>query len=69
MFSWILIAFVIAVIFGVIKLDELKEIATKWLPRLKELFNQAKQHLETKSSELKSDDTCSDLSDKQDTNK
>lgn len=41
MFQWILIIFAIAVIFGVIKIEELKSTADKALPKLKALLSQA----------------------------
>lgn len=41
MFEWILIIFVIAVIFGVIKIEELKALAIKTMPRLKALLSDA----------------------------
>lgn len=56
MFSWILIALAIAVIFGVIKIDDLKPFIQKWLPKLKEIFNQAKSKVEAKAAELKANE-------------
>ena len=56
MFSWILIAFAVAVIFGVIKIDDVKPFIQKWLPKLKELFNQAKSQVEAKAAELKANE-------------
>lgn len=41
MFEWILIIFAIAVIFGVIKIEELKALADKTLPKLKALLSEA----------------------------
>ena len=41
MFEWILIIFAIAVIFGVIKIEELKALAGKTLPKLKALLSEA----------------------------
>lgn len=49
MFLWILIIFTIALIFGVIKIEQLKEIADKLLPRLKALLSAASE----KATELK----------------
>ena len=37
MFTWILIALAIAVIFGVIKIDKLKELFKKYEPQAREL--------------------------------
>ena len=56
MFSWILIAFAVAVIFGVIKIDDVKPFIQKWLPKLKDLFNQAKSQVEAKAAELKANE-------------
>lgn len=49
MFEWILIIFAIAVIFGVIKIEELKALADKTLPKLKALLSEAS----AKSAEFK----------------
>ena len=56
MFSWILIAFAVAVIFGVIKIDDLKLFIQKCLPKLKELFYQAKKQIEAKATEIKANE-------------
>lgn len=53
MFEWILIAFVIALIFGVIKIDQIKAFATKIEPKARELFNTAKKWTEAKTAEMK----------------
>ncbi len=54
MLSWILIALVIAVIFGVIKIDEVKAWAIKMQPQAEELLVKAKTWLAAKSAEAKS---------------
>lgn len=50
MFTWILIAIVIAAIFGLINLDNLKNKAitlwNKYLPEAKKYANQAKEKIE-----------------------
>ncbi len=53
MLSWILIALVIAVIFGVIKLDEVKAWAIKMQPKALELLSQAQKFIAAKSAEVK----------------
>lgn len=60
MFDWILIIFAIAVIFGVIKIEELKALAEKILPKLKALLSEAS----SKAAEFKEK-----LDDKEDNNK
>lgn len=42
MFGWILIAFVIALIFGVIKIEQLKTLWNKIEPTILEIFAKAK---------------------------
>lgn len=64
MFTWILIIFTIALIFGVIKIDQIKELikkyepqarelAKKYEPQARELLNKAKTVVEEKAAELK----------------
>lgn len=53
MLSWILIAFAIAVIFGVIKIDELKAWAVKVQPKLQRLFAEALKWAGAKTAEIK----------------
>lgn len=53
MLSWILIAFAIAVIFGVIKIDELKAWAINLQPKLRALFAQGQKWTKAKTKELK----------------
>ncbi len=52
MFTWILIALAIAFIFGVIKIETVKELAKKYEPQARELFNKAKTTVEAKAAEL-----------------
>lgn len=47
--SWILIAFAIALIFGVIKIEDIKSFGEKMLPKLKKLMDTAA----SKSAEFK----------------
>ena len=49
MLEWIVIALVIALIFGVIRVDDLKQQWEKLQPRLKELWNKLKNWSETKA--------------------
>ena len=51
MFTWILIAFAIALIFGVIKIEQLKSLAEKAEPKMKELW----EKIVAKSNELKTE--------------
>lgn len=53
MLEWIVIALVIALIFGVIRVDDLKQQWEKLQPRLKELWNKLKNWSETKAKEAK----------------
>lgn len=64
MFTWILIAFVVALIFGVIKIEQIKEfvkkyepkareLAKKYEPQARELLNKAKTVVEEKTAEIK----------------
>ena len=53
MFTWILIAIAIAFIFGVIKVENLKELAKKYEPQARALFNKTKTFIETKIAEIK----------------
>ncbi|MCQ2741459.1 MAG: hypothetical protein MJ210_05035, partial [Alphaproteobacteria bacterium] len=51
--TWIVIAFVICVIFGIIKVDDVKNFVAKWSPKAKEVLAQAKVIAEKKAEELK----------------
>ena len=53
MFTWILIALAIAFIFGVIKVEQVKDAAKKYGPQARELLNKAKNTVEAKASEIK----------------
>ena len=53
MFTWILIAIVIAFIFGVIKVEQVKSAAKKYGPQARELLNKAKTTVEEKATEIK----------------
>lgn len=53
MFTWILIAIIIAFIFGVIKVEQVKNAAKKYAPQAKELLNKAKATVEAKATEIK----------------
>lgn len=53
MFTWILIAIVIAFIFGVIKVEQVKNAANKYAPQARELLNKAKTAVEEKAAKLK----------------
>ncbi len=53
MFEWILIAFVIALIFGVIKVEQFKSVATKIEDKASKLIFQAKAWADAKTSEIK----------------
>ena len=53
MFTWILIAIVIAFIFGVIKVEQVKNAAKKYGPQAREILNKAKTTVEEKASEIK----------------
>ena len=53
MFTWILIALVIAFIFGVIKIEQVKDAAKKYGPQARDLFNKAKDTVEAKAIEIK----------------
>ncbi|MBE6443098.1 MAG: hypothetical protein E7020_00315 [Alphaproteobacteria bacterium] len=64
MFSWILIAFVIALIFGVIKIEQLKMLATKIEPKARELFSKAQKWTEAKTAEIKASTNKKATSDK-----
>ena len=56
MLTWILIAFAIALIFGVIKIEQIKSIFSKVEPQLREYTKKAKNWSETKVAELKAND-------------
>lgn len=49
MFSWILIAFVIALIFGVIKVEQLKTWSQTALTKVRELYNEFQNRLNDKN--------------------
>ena len=53
MFTWILIALALAFIFGVIKVETVKNLAKKYEPKARELFNKSKTFVESKASEIK----------------
>lgn len=53
MLEWIVIALVIALIFGVIKIDDLRHYWEKLQPRLQEIWSKAKSWSETKAKEAK----------------
>ena len=56
MLTWILIAFAIALIFGVIKIEQLKSIFSKIEPQLREYTKKAKNWSESKVAELKANE-------------
>lgn len=51
--TWIVIAFIICIIFGIIKVDDVKAFVAKWTPKAKEALSQAKTLAEKKAAELK----------------
>ena len=51
--TWIVIAFIIAIIFGIIKVEDVKEFTAKWTPKIKKLFFQIKDIVTKKAEELK----------------
>ena len=51
--TWIVIAFIIAIIFGIIKVEDVKEFSAKWMPVVKQLIFKAKDAAEKKAAELK----------------
>ena len=53
MFTWILIIIAIAFIFGVIKIEQVKDFAKKYEPKARELFNKTKTIVEQKIAETK----------------
>ena len=53
MLSWILIALIIAFIFGIIKVETLKSAAEKIIPMLKNTFNVFQNWSKTKIEEIK----------------
>lgn len=53
MFTWILIALAIAFIFGVIKVETIKDATKKYEPQIRELFNKTKAAIEAKAAEVK----------------
>ena len=53
MITWILIAFAIAVIFGVIKIDDVKIWYEKFMPKLKKLLADLLSWSKSKTAEIK----------------
>lgn len=53
MLSWILIALIIAFIFGIIKVETLKSATEKIIPMLKNAFNVFQNWSKTKIEEIK----------------
>ena len=51
--TWIVIAFIIAVIFGIVKVEDVKAFTAKWMPKLVQLLFQAKDAASKKAAELK----------------
>ena len=68
MFTWILIALIIAFIFGVIKIEQVKDLAKKYGPQARELFNKAKDTVEAKATEIKKTIDAKKLNQPQKTN-
>ncbi len=68
MFTWILIALAIAFIFGVIKVETVKELAKKYEPQAREIFNKAKTTIEAKAAELKKNNETNSASQSKNTN-
>ena len=52
MFTWILIIIAIAFIFGVIKVEQVKEFAKKNEPKARELLNKTTTFIKEKSAEI-----------------
>ena len=55
MFTWLLIIIAIAFIFGVIKVEQVKNFVKKHEPKVRELFNKTKTIIEQKIAETKKD--------------
>ena len=53
MFTWILIILAVAFVFGVIKIEQIKEFYKKHEPKVKEVLNNAKTIVEEKANEIK----------------
>ena len=53
MFTWSLIILAIALSFGVVKIEQIKDVAKKYEPKARELFNKAKTVVEQKIAEAK----------------
>ena len=53
MFTWILIILAVAFIFGVIKIEHIKDFTQKYGPKARNLLNKAKNVIEEKTAELK----------------
>ena len=52
MFTWILIIITIAFIFGVIKVEQVKDFAKKHEPKAREIFNKTTTFVKEKSAEI-----------------
>ena len=52
MFTWILIIIALAFIFGVIKIEQLKDFAKKHEPKAREIFNKTTSFVKEKSAEI-----------------
>ena len=51
--TWIVIAFIVCIIFGIIKVEDVRAFAAKWTPKAKKALSQAKTLAEKKAAELK----------------
>ena len=51
--TWIVIAFIIAIIFGIIKVEDVKAFTSKWTPKVKKLFFQITEIASKKAAEIK----------------
>ena len=57
MFGWILIAFIIALIFGVIKTEQIKDLWAKLKPVLQDIFAKRQDSYNHPDEQLSSSDT------------